>query len=171
MPSSSRHTRALSTIQAPGLVLLAALAGTVAIAGCMSGKSTPGDAVNLAGKRQERAAAAQVAFDEQRDDARRLAALDLWRQGDIAGCSAHLEELCASRPDDPVIHAHLAELAWSLGDLPRAEREYRAALELAPEWTDLHHALALVLQDAGRQEEAAGHLARAAHHEPASAGP
>jgi Tfp pilus assembly protein PilF len=149
------------------VALLAALALSLAMTGCQSGKSAAGDAANLAGTRQERAAAAQVAFAEQRDEARRLVALDLWRQGDVAGCAAQLEDLCSRHPADPAIHAHLAELAWSQGDLARAESEYRVALELAPEQPDLHHALALVLLDAGRQEEAQGHLARAAFHEPA----
>jgi Tfp pilus assembly protein PilF len=153
------------------LALLAALAMSLMMTGCQSGKSAAGDAANLAGTRQERAAAAQVAFAEHRDEARRLVALDLWRQGDIAGCAAQLEDLCSRHSSDPVIHAHLAELAWSQGDLARAEHEYRIALELAPERPELHHALALVLQDAGRQEEAQGFLARAAFHEPAGAAP
>lgn len=134
------------------LARLAALAGALAVAGCSSGKSGSGDPASVAENRQARAAAAQAAFAEQFDEARRVAALDLWRQGDVAGCASILEELCARRPADPAIHTHLAELAWSQGNLARAESEYRTALELAPDRPDLQHALALVLQDAGRPE-------------------
>jgi predicted Zn-dependent protease len=171
MPISFRLLPAQLPSNVNRQALLAMLACVLAAGGCQTGKQSAVDSATLAGQREQRAAAARTAFAEGRDEAQRLVALDLWRQGDIAGCAAHLEDLCSRHPADPTIRTHLAELAWSQGNLARAEREYRAALELAPDRPDLEHALALVLQDAGQTEEAQGLLARAAFHEPAGARP
>jgi predicted Zn-dependent protease len=161
LPSIS-HIHPVRTSGPARRALLALLAVALTATGCVGGKTNSTAPPSIAESRQERAAVAQAAFAEKFDEARRVAALDLWRQGDVAGCASMLEELSARRPDDPAIRTHLAELAWLQGDLPRAEREYRAALELAPDRPDLQHALDIVLQQAGRQGQAAVSLASAA---------
>jgi Tfp pilus assembly protein PilF len=122
--------------------------------------------VTLSDARHERHATAVLAFEQQRNQAQLQAALVRWQQGDVAGCESRLRNLVQRRPEFCDARVHLAELAWSCENAVEAEAEYRAALALAPQRADLHHALGLVLESTGRWPEAQTHLAQAAALEP-----
>lgn len=61
---------------------------------------------------------------------------------------------------------NLANLRLAAGDLPEAERFYRAALARAPGDADAHWNLGIVLQRQGRSPEALGHYREAARLDP-----
>ncbi len=126
------------------------------------------DSKPVAEVRRERQAQVLQAFEQQRDEAQLKAALDRWQQGDIAGCETRLRSLVQRKPQYCDPHVHLAELAWSHENADEAIGEYRAALAIAPNRADVHHALGLVLEATGHSAESQHHLAQAASLEPAS---
>ena len=150
------------------LLRLAGVALLLSIAGCAGWRPQTNDPSNVTAERKERHEAALQAFEHQRDQALLEAALDRWQQGDVAGCEARLRSLVSRRPDFCDAHLQLAELAWSCENAAEAEREYRAALNLAPARADVEHALGMLLAETGRTEEARQHLARACELAPGS---
>jgi Tfp pilus assembly protein PilF len=138
------------------------------LTGCASWRPTSKNDKPVAEVRQVRQAAALQAFEQQREAAQLQAALDRWQQGDIAGCETRLRSLVQRRPQSCDPHVHLAELAWSYENAEEAIGEYRAALAIAPNRADVHHALGLVLEAVGRPAEAQHHLAQAAKLDPKS---
>jgi Tfp pilus assembly protein PilF len=148
------------------LLLLAIIASL--LTGCASWRPQATDKASLAEARQERHAKAVQAFEQTREQAQLTSALDRWQQGDVAGCESRLRNLVQSRPQFCEAHVHLAELAWSFENADEAIAEYQAAIALAPQRAELHHALGLVLEATGRQAEAQQHLAQAAALDPQS---
>jgi Tfp pilus assembly protein PilF len=151
-------------------LLSIALVWTASLAGCANWKQQVALSSPVSKVREERHDAAVKAFEEQRDQAQLQAALDRYQQGDISGCEARLRSLIARRPDFTEAHVQLAELAWSFNNGDEAEAEYLAALKLAPNRADVHHALGLVLQAGGRAAEARDHLERACQLDPQNEG-
>ena len=151
-------------VQLPTIVLLL----VSSLAGCANWRPMAKESKPVAEVRQERHAKAVQAFEQTREQAQLASALDRWQQGDIAGCEARLRNLVQSRPQFCEAHVHLAELAWSYENADEAIAEYRAALAIAPNRADVHHALGLVLEATGHSEESQHHLAQAANLEPAS---
>jgi Tfp pilus assembly protein PilF len=147
-------------------IITLALVGTASLAGCTHWKQQISASSPVSESREQRRAAAVKAFEEQRDLAQLQSALDRYNQGDIAGCESRLRSLIARRPKYVEAHVQLAELAWSFNNAAEAEAEYRVALELAPQRADVHHALGLVLEAAGRNAEAQVHLQKACQLDP-----
>src|SRR5262249_8875953 len=77
--------------------------------------------------------------------------------------------LDAIRLDDGLAEAHAA-LAFVLHNLdwnwPEAEREYKRALELNPNYSEAHHGYAALLAAAGRSAEAVAEIRRAQELDP-----
>ena len=145
---------------------------TLIVAACSSGCASFGakqpPEPNITETRLSRERQTIESFEVRRDQAQLLAALDRWQDGDIGGCENRLRSLIGRRPDWIEPHIRLAELAWACEDLPGAESHYRAALALDARRPDILHGLGLVLQAAGRSDEAAGYLTQAAQLEPAN---
>ena len=91
--------------------------------------------------------------------------LDRWKQGDIATAETTLAAIIRRRPDYNDARIRLAEILWSHNDIA-AEPHLRAVLETEPNRAEAHHALGLLLDGAGRSDEARSHLAKAAELEP-----
>lgn len=140
----------------------------VGLSGCASWRPSAKDNRPVAEVRKERQAVALQAFEQQRDEAQLKVALDRWQRGDIAGCESRLRGLVQRKPQYCDPHVHLAELAWSHENADEAIGEYRAALALAPNRADVHHALGLVLEATGHPAEAQQHFAQAAALDPHS---
>jgi Tfp pilus assembly protein PilF len=132
------------------------------LTGCASWRPTAKNDKSVTEVRNERHAHAVQAFEQQRDEAQLKAALDRWQHGDVAGCESRLRSLVQRKPQYCEAHVHLAELAWSYDNADEAIAEYRAALALAPQRADIHHALGLVLEAVGHSAEAQQHLSQAA---------
>jgi tetratricopeptide (TPR) repeat protein len=84
----------------------------------------------------------------------------------IVDALACLDAWLAHRPDDVqalVLRGNVWKQVQVWG---KAVPDYRRALELDPERQDLHAALGMVLQEAGRNEEALPHLEAARQHRP-----
>jgi Tfp pilus assembly protein PilF len=120
---------------------------------------------DLTDNREERAAEAVRSFEERRDAAQLSAALDRWKQGDLAMAEASLAAIIRRRPDYNEARMRLAEILWSRGDIA-AELQLRAVLETEPNRAEAHQALGLLLDGVGRPDEARQHLAKAAELEP-----
>jgi Tfp pilus assembly protein PilF len=145
---------------------LMALATAAALCGCRGSFPLAIPTGGVTAERQERSGQAIQQFEQYRDAAQLEAALDRWQQNDIAGCETRLRTLIVRRPDFLAARLRLAELAWSFGDAAEAETQYRAALGLAADRPDIHHALGLVLEATGRVDEAHVHFVRAAEIAP-----
>ena len=160
---------AVLCLTARNLAWVACVFTLLSLAGCASSRpglaktSPPGD---IAPPQAQRHQVALAVFEHHRDQAQLQAALDRWQQNDLGGCETRLRTLVARRPDFIEARLRLAELAWSCADPAEAEAQYRAALALAPDRADIHHALGLVLESLGRTDEA-----RAALFAPASSRP
>lgn len=90
------------------------------------------------------------------------------RLGDLAGAAAALERAVWIDPREPGLHERLAGLAGRLGDWPRAVRERRAVLALAPaDRAEAHYQLALALYEAGDLPSARREVLRALDVAPA----
>jgi tetratricopeptide (TPR) repeat protein len=61
----------------------------------------------------------------------------------------------------PEVHINLGVVLGDQGRLEEAEREFREALRLSPDYLEAHHGLACVLRDLGRLREALQELQRA----------
>jgi Flp pilus assembly protein TadD len=116
-------------------------------------------------KREDRAADAVRAFEQHRDTAQLEAALERWNQADFRRAEEMLVAILNRRPDYVEARFRLAEVLWSHGD-PAAEPHLRTVLEAQPNRAEVHHALGLVLDGAGRVDEARHHLVKAAELEP-----
>jgi tetratricopeptide (TPR) repeat protein len=117
--------------------------------------------------REVRAAEAIRDFEQRRDAAQYQAALDRWRQGDVAQAETQLAGLALRRPDLLDARLRLAEVLWARGEV-RAEEHFRAVLASNEACAEAHHGLGLMLDAMGRREEARQHLERAATLEPAN---
>jgi Flp pilus assembly protein TadD len=105
-------------------------------------------------------------FEERRDSAQFLAAMDRWREGDPFTCEAQLRSLITRSPNHLEGRRALADLALERGDVAHAEAELRSLLGIAPEDAHTLHSLGLLLDMTGRREEARAHLSRAAELSP-----
>lgn len=146
--------------------LLFSLIALAFFPGCASWHSALNPSPNVAEQRVQRESEAIREFEQYRNAAQLEAALDRWRLNDIAGCETRLRTLIERRPDFVPARLHLAELAWSFDDAAEAEQQYRAALQLAPNRPDIHHALGLVLEATSRTDEARVHFTKASELAP-----
>lgn len=73
---------------------------------------------------------------------------------DYAGAKAVLTEARRESPNDPQAAYYLGVAHEQLGDLPAAEKEYRAALGLDPKLPEASANLSAILLDGGKMEEA-----------------
>lgn len=117
-------------------------------------------------RRLERADEAARSFESRRSQAQFAAALEKAEGGNLAGCQEMLREIVARKPDFIEARLKLAELLWSDSDTTGAEAQLQAAVALAPDRADVHHALGVLLESLDRHEAALPHLARAAEIEP-----
>jgi Tfp pilus assembly protein PilF len=115
--------------------------------------------------REERTAEAVRSFEARRDAAQLSAALDRWKQGDVAAAEAMLTAIIRRRPDSNDARLRLAEILWSRGEIA-AETHLRAVIESEPGRAEAHHSLGLLLDGTGRPDEARQHLSKAAELDP-----
>jgi tetratricopeptide (TPR) repeat protein len=81
--------------------------------------------------------------------------VDLWTKTKrFADGERFIGVAIARRPDDPRLHLFLATLFRASGDIPGAEREFRAVLRADPSSVDALEGLVGILEGAGRHEEA-----------------
>jgi Tfp pilus assembly protein PilF len=137
-----------------------------ALSGCAGGQLLRAPSSDISADRQQRKGQAIQQFEQYRDSVQLEAAIDRWRQNDVAGCESRLRTLISRRPDYVEARLRLAELAWSQNDAAEAEGQYRAALELAPDRPETLHALGLVLEATGRSDEARSLFAEASQLAP-----
>lgn len=113
--------------------------------------------------------ACEAAFDELPEPLvqRQQRAMKAASKGDLAGARSSLEECVRDRPESPVLH-------WSLGRILEAEdrteaaiEAYRAAIARSTGIPEVYRDLGRLLLEAGRPDEAAGHLAKARELDPA----
>ncbi len=122
-------------------------------------KSTGADVAPLRGTRRDQA---MKQFEQHRDSAQYLAAMDRWKAGDTFTCEAELRALVGRNPKHLEARQALADLALERGDTTKAETELRELLKIAPEDAQTHHSLGLLLHSQQRDTEAQEHLAKAA---------
>jgi tetratricopeptide (TPR) repeat protein len=91
------------------------------------------------------------------------------RQNDLPAARAAALGAVAAAPDDPDLHAQVAEVALAQGDLLGAEAALCTAMVFLPGSVRFHIPLAEVLQRAGRAGEAADLLAGLAEQTPGDA--
>lgn len=80
--------------------------------------------------------------------------IDAIRSEDFATAKAILSEARREAPKDPQAAYYLGVALEQLGEVPAAEKEYRAALELDPKLVEAAANLSAILLDGGRAEEA-----------------
>lgn len=134
--------------------------------GCATPKFLAKPEPDIGAKRAARHEEMLLHFEERRDTAQYLAAMDRWRDGDPFMCEAQLRSLVSRNPKHLEARRALADLSLERGDVPTAERELRAILETFPEDAHTHHSLGLLLDMTGRTGEGRTHLARAAELSP-----
>jgi tetratricopeptide (TPR) repeat protein len=96
------------------------------------------------------------------DAAQAFTAAREWGGADRCGVPAHHAAKLAN------LHAELAEAYVEAGALGQAIEQYRAALDLGPEYHDLRYRLARVLLEAGRTLESREELQRVVQARPGS---
>src|SRR5581483_1226741 len=74
------------------------------------------------------------------------------RDGHAYDASQTLQSILKNDPDNGVVHYHLGSAFNELGDLARAEDEWRNAVRLRPELTEAHRALAAVALRKGEMD-------------------
>jgi Tfp pilus assembly protein PilF len=107
-------------------------------------------------------------FERRRSSAQLLAAQEHAEQGDPEAAEKMLLSVIQRDPQNAEPRVRLAELYWAHEQLPKAEEQLRAAVDLAPDRADVHHSLGLVLEAGGDTTSAREHLAKAAQLEPAN---
>ena len=107
-------------------------------------------------------------FEKQRDTAQLQAALNRWKEGNVAACERALGSLVEQRPQFVDARVQFAELLLYQNNPAAAQDQLRAALELAPDRADIHHSLAVALEAGGNSDTAAEHFRKAAELEPES---
>ncbi len=114
------------------------------------------------------AAAAALAEGDESAEACHVVAMQLQREGDIAGAEAWFRAAMAARPDGGWPYAALGSLiARDNPDrLGEAEEALRRAIELEPGWSRPHNSLAVALRLQGRLEEAEEEAVRAVELDP-----
>lgn len=105
-------------------------------------------------------------FESQRDSAQLQAALNRWKEGNVAACERALASLVHQRPQFVEARIHYAELLLSQNNAAAAEEQLREALKLAPGRADIYHALALAVEASGNSAAAAEFFQKAAQLEP-----
>jgi predicted Zn-dependent protease len=142
------------------------------LAGCLlcgcAGWRQFADPSSTSEEREARAAEAIRQFESQRDAAQFHAALDRWRQGDLAKAESMFAALVARRPEFWEARLRLAEILASRGD-SAAESHYTAVLAANPNHAEAHHGLGVFLDSMNRMAEAEQHLQQAAELEPENA--
>jgi predicted Zn-dependent protease len=151
----------------PQLSWLGALAaGVLLTVGCAAPKFLAKPEPDISAKRAARHEETLLHFEERRDSAQFLAAMDRWRDGDPFMCEAQLRSLVSRNPKHLEARRALADLSLERGDVATAERELRSILETFPEDAHTHHSLGLLLDMTGHTGEGRTHLARAAELSP-----
>ena len=126
----------------------AALACILPLCGCISTSSDPSEVSS------EAAGAANL----------QLGAAYL-QQGNLAPAKEKLERAEMQAPRDPVVHGLLAMLYHRLGDDVKAEKEYRRALELAPNDPEQLNNYAVFLCSTGRVDDGVKRFQQAARNQ------
>jgi type IV pilus assembly protein PilF len=86
------------------------------------------------------------------------------RRGDLAVAQTKLDRAAEENPDDPDVHSARALLYARLGDPKEADREFRAALRLAPKNPDFQNNYAVYLCSVGRVDAGVQTFLRAAQN-------
>jgi type IV pilus assembly protein PilF len=86
------------------------------------------------------------------------------QQGNLPVAKEKLEKAAKQSPKDPVVHGLLGMLYHRLGDDKQAEKEYRAALALAPADPEQLNNYAVFLCDVGRADEGVSRFEEAARN-------
>lgn len=81
-------------------------------------------------------------------------AVALQEKGDVKGASQRYEQLLASIPDDPQLLNIAACANFELGEIGKAEAQFRRAVKAHPDFVDAWNNLGLMLQQEGRHEDA-----------------
>lgn len=81
-------------------------------------------------------------------------AKELSEKGDILGMLEVMKDLVKSNPESAVFRAVLANAYWSVGELETAEKEFRDAVQLAPESEKVSLGLFHCLWDQNKKDEA-----------------
>jgi len=150
--------RRILTLAPPDARVLTALGSALDAAGDSEGAEAQyRAALDQAGPPAAGQTALSAVDPASTDAAFDLAALKL-REGDAAAAEPLLKQVLEARPDDAEAH-HLLALAYASGDnpgdnLPAALDQLRSWQALAPADAEPHRALAQVLAQMGRMEEA-----------------
>lgn len=88
------------------------------------------------------------------------------KAGQVDEAIAGYEAVGAKVPNLPELHLDLGLAYARKKDMPKAEAEFRKAVELKPDLTDAHRGLSLVLYETGKREEALSEAIRAAEGAP-----
>jgi tetratricopeptide (TPR) repeat protein len=145
-----------------------ALASALVISGCATvGQPPAGLPEDVAATRTEREETAVRDLERTRDSALYEAALAQWRDGDAAACESMLVRLLQRNDEHRKARLMLADLYASTGKPKAAERHLRLLTEQDASDAQAHHSLGmLLLETAGKADEAIEHLKKAAELEP-----
>jgi predicted Zn-dependent protease len=128
--------------------------------------SKRGEKQPLALRHGQRREAAIEDFEQRRSAMQYRSALSRWDLGDVKGCEAMLVTLLERNPQDRPARRLLADICLERADPAAAESHLRTLLQQDADDAQAHHSLGLLLEEAGRREEALSHLDRAAALEP-----
>lgn len=158
---TSIETRWQYVVLAYGVTALLAVTS-----GCAFPKMWKPPADEVAQKREKQREQQVHKFEEQRDSAQYLAAIERWTSGDPDTCEAQLRVIVTRNPKHIQSRRALADMALERGQVAQAEAELRELLAMKPDDPQTHHSLGLLLEAEQRQSEAREHLARAAELDP-----
>jgi Tfp pilus assembly protein PilF len=114
----------------------------------------------------ERKAETVAMFESQRDTAQLQAAMNRWKEGNLAACERALASLVQQRPQFVEAHVQYAEFLLSQNNPSAAEDQLNQALKLAPDRADIFHSLAVAQEAGGNSAAAAESFRNAAKLEP-----
>ena len=107
--------------------------------------------------------------DPDQADAWNLLAMIHFRTGRLASAIQHSRHAAELRPDQPALHANLAEMLRTAGQYREAEASYRRALELAPQHYAARLGLGIALGRLGQRAESLACFDRALELNPDAA--
>ncbi|HEY8944779.1 MAG TPA: tetratricopeptide repeat protein [Polyangiaceae bacterium] len=139
---------ARGVLVASGLGLALALQGCGGAAPAQSPAASPDPPLDDTGGAPAAGAVAQAS------SAKVQQGIDAIRGEDYAGAKAILTQARSEAPKDAQAAYYLGVAQEQLGDIPAAEQEYRAALELDPKLVEASANLSAVLLDGGKASEA-----------------
>lgn len=84
-----------------------------------------------------------------------------WRKGKYLSAECYFDRAIRFRPDDPLVYVVYGIYLAKLGRKSKALTEYKKALQLAPESSEIHYNLGLLYVDLKKHELAVSHAIKA----------